>query len=344
MLVIKIYRIIDLHEDVAYFFQSASSEHVKDFDKDLPDRHADIPKYKKAGIKMIFSAVFPAIRTWDPFKEKMMQNLYGREGSAIVSLFAGRDNLLEQIKIYYRLERFFKDHIKIVSDRADIENLDREEKIMFLISLEGADLLNDPEDLELLFRLGIRSLAVTWNYDNKFGSSCTSRRDYGLTAYGEALVEEANRLGVIIDISHSSRKTSLDVLEISREPVIASHSNYYGRKAHPRNIDDQILEGIKKTRGVIGFTFITSTIGGEGSIDDLVAHIIDVKERFGSDILAIGSDFFGIEKTPRGLEDVTKIPDLLRKLSEKGFSDNEIRGIAYENVLRVLREYSKKWI
>lgn len=339
----EIYRIADLHEDIAYFLQTGPRELVQDFDKEIPGRHADIPRYLRSGVRMVFSSIFPAVNTWDPQRGRRLREFYGREFYISPSVFPGIEVLLEQVKIYYRLEETYRDYVKIVYRATDIEEFYKGERILFLVSLEGADVLSEPGDLEILYRLGVRSLTVTWNYDNRYGSSCMSRRDYGLTDLGAELVAEANRLGIVLDISHSSKRTALDILSASRLPVIASHSNYYGRKSHARNIDDEVLEGIKRTGGVVGFTLITSTIGGRESIEDLVEHIVDVRERFGPEILAIGTDFFGIEKTPRGLEDVSRLPDLLGRLAERGFSDNDLRKISSENVLRVLREHVSRW-
>ncbi|MEZ0290507.1 MAG: dipeptidase [Sulfolobales archaeon] len=338
------YDIIDLHQDIAYFLQHGDKRLIRDLDRDMSGRHGDIPKYIRGRVRLIFSSIFPAIETWNPRLGEESQKLYGGELNPRTSIFTGYENLFEQIKIYYRLSRIYRDHIDIVFSNRDLEMIGRDDKIRLLISLEGSDTLYNPDDLEILFRLGVRAIGITWNYDNKYGSACTTSRDYGLTKLGEELVELANRLGVIVDISHSSKKTSLDVLSISKQPVIASHSNYYGRKIHRRNVDDEVIEGVKKSGGVIGFTLIRSTIGGSESIDDLVLHIVDVWQRFGSDVLAIGSDLFGIEETPTGIRDASDLHVILDKLSEKGFGDNDLRKISHENALRVLRSVASRWV
>ena len=336
-------RIIDLHEDIAYFLQRGSREMIRDFDRDIEGRHGDIPKYKRSGVGLVFSAIFPALETWDPIKAERLGRLYGRAADLLSPIFLGMSIVWEQAKIYYRLEEIYRDHIKIIRSKSDLENFLSSDKIMLLISLEGSDSLTEPYDLHLLYRLGVRSIAITWNYSNKYGSSCMSRRDYGLTDEGEELVREANELGVILDVSHASKRTALDVAEISKEPIIASHSNYSGIIKHPRNIDDDVLEIIKKKGGVVGFTLIRSTIGGEESLKDLARHIIEVKERYGSDVIAIGTDYFGISKTPEGLDNISKIPDLFKYLADKGFSENDLRKLAYENALRVIMRNAEKW-
>ncbi len=206
------------------------------------------------------------------------------------------EEILDQILIYRYLIRSYKDKLMLIVKHKDIEILDNSDKIGFLISLEGLDALNKPEEIEILYLLGIRSVTLTWNYDNKFASCCTSKKDYGLTRAGEDLIEMSNELGVIIDVSHASKNSALETCNISKLPVIASHSNYYKIKKHNRNFDDEVLEAIRKTGGVIGFTFITSTIGERADINQISKHIISVWENFGSDILALGTDFFGIKK------------------------------------------------
>jgi membrane dipeptidase len=110
-----------------------------------------------------------------------------------------------------------------------------------------------------------------------------------------------------------------------------------------RNVDDEILEGIKRVGGVVGFTMITSTIGEKPSIDSLARHIIEVWRRFGSDVLAIGTDYFGIERTPEGLEDISKIQRLFERLAEMGMGDNDLRKLGWENVERVIRAHEQRW-
>jgi len=128
----------------------------------------------------------------------------------------------------------------------------------------------------------------------------------------------------------------IDTLKISRKPVVISHANIRSVHDHVRNVDDEILELLHSNHGVIGITMITSTIGPRPNIDSLVRHVLYVYERFGPDIIAIGTDFLGIERTPEDLTNIGEINKLLNKLIEYGLSDNDVRKIAYENALRVI--------
>jgi membrane dipeptidase len=129
----------------------------------------------------------------------------------------------------------------------------------------------------------------------------------------------------------------IDVLSVSRKPVIISHANSRTVHDHPRNVDDEVLELLRSNGGVIGVTMIPETIGKEPTIDSLIRHIIHIRNSFGSRILALGTDYLGIESTPIGLENVSRIGRLIEGLVRAGLSDDEIRGLMFENALRVIR-------
>ncbi|MBP1448759.1 MAG: membrane dipeptidase [Thermoproteus sp.] len=105
---------------------------------------------------------------------------------------------------------------------------------------------------------------------------------------------------------------------------------------HPRNVDDEVLEALKKNGGVVGITAIPSIIGGSGSADDLANHVFYIRDSFGPDLLAIGTDALGVDAMPRGLEAVDKVPAFLELLKAKGLSDSEAEALAYRNAKRVL--------
>ncbi|MEZ0248571.1 MAG: dipeptidase [Thermoproteus sp.] len=302
--------IYDLHEDIAhYYFVGRRSE----FDVDEVGRQSDLPKLKRAGVELVFTSVFPIS--------------YSSLGA---SPAGSKEISLEMFKIIYRLA--IRHGVTIVEKATDLSR----GGLKFLILLEGADALDEPEDLLLYYKLGLRAIGITWNLDNKYGASCMTRRDYGLTAYGAELVELANKLGVIIDLAHASKNTALDVLHISRKPVAISHANIAAVYKTNRNVDDEVLEALKRNGGVIGLTAIPSTIGGDGSVKDLVRHALYVKETFGAEILAVGSDALGVDRMAKGLESIDKLPVFFDLLRDAGFSENEIEGIAYKNAKRVI--------
>jgi membrane dipeptidase len=154
-----------------------------------------------------------------------------------------------------------------------------------------------------------------------------------------------NRLGMMVDISHVADKTFGDALEVSRAPLIASHSNCRAVANVPRNMTDEMIVALAKKGGVVQVNFFCNFLNTQkpphATIDDVVAHIDHIRKIAGIDAIGIGSDFDGIECAPVGLEDVSKFPNLTRALLEKGYSAVDIRKIYGANFLRVMRAVEK---
>ncbi|MEM3447474.1 MAG: membrane dipeptidase, partial [Nitrososphaerota archaeon] len=185
----------------------------------------------------------------------------------------------------------------------------------------------------------------TWNFDNKFAASCMSKRDYGLTGDGEELIKRCNELGVIIDLAHASRRSTLEALSISKLPAIVSHANINSVHRHVRNLDDEELEALRRNGGVVGITLIEPTIGKTADVKTLADHIQYVYQKFGVENLAIGTDFFGIMhvEEPRGLEDITKFSNLWTELLNRGLSESDVEKIAFRNAFRVIEANASRW-
>ncbi len=323
-----------MHEDVSYYFLYRGAGQVfGDYGLDLPGRQADVPKYRRGGVRLVFAAVFPEAEVYG----------LGRRGPSGPSPAASRLLLLEHVKTYYALaERLGITIVESAGEAARVV-LGSSWRLGFLLHLEGADALHDTLDLRLLARLGVRSLGLTWNHGNRWAAGAYSRRDYGLTDEGEELVREANRLGVIVDVAHASRRAALEAAEASKRPVIASHTGLTTWVDTPRNITPETLEAIARTGGVVGVTMITPIIFArpeEATIDTLASRIAELAETYGSRVVAIGTDYHGLLDTrpPRGVESIDKIQGLLARLANLGLGDNDIKRIAYENALRVIRE------
>ncbi len=338
--------IIDLHEDISYYYVSGASGlefGLEEFGKDMPARHGDIPKFRKSRVAIIFSSIFCLLSTISPRITEQLTRGYSVKAARAWVPRATHSTSLEHIKVYYRLVELHPRDLSIILTREDVQRSINLEKIGFLLALEGAYMLEDVDDLKLYYNMGVRSIQLMWNFDNRYAASCMSSKDYGLTGEGEELVKEANRLGVIIDLAHASKNTHLDVLNISRLPVINSHSNARRLKDIPRNLDDEIYEEIKKNKGVVGFIF--GMIGDNEDINSLADQIMYVYQNFGPDIIAIGTDYFGLidGKAPKGLEDVTKIPKLFEILLDRGLKETDIEKLAYKNALRIIEEHAKYW-
>jgi membrane dipeptidase len=225
----------------------------------------------------------------------------------------------------------------------DIEWAKKEHKVAAVIGFEGAEALEgDLGLLRVFHRLGLRLLTIAWSRRNQaadgVAEACTGG---GLTNFGRQLVEECNKLGVILDVSHLAPAGVADVLEASAAPIIASHSNAHALCPHARNLTDEQLVGVARTGGVIGVTFVPAFIHEDeeqASLDRLLDHIDHIVGVAGTDHVGLGSDFDGFgPQTPQGLGDVTCMPGITAGLVERGYSPDDVRKILGLNFLRVFR-------
>lgn len=242
---------------------------------------------------------------------------------------------------------------------ADIEKAHRHHKIAGLMGLEGGHAIEDsPRLLRDYYRLGIRYMTLThWN-TNGLADSATDvnnpqvQHHNGLTPLGKEVVHEMNRLGMMVDISHTSDKTFYDALETSQAPIIASHSACRALTNVPRNMTDDMIKALAKKGGVIqinvncGFISQKSADAPKNApvratLADVVAHIDHARQIGGIDAVGIGTDFDGITCTPEGFDDVSKFPALTRALLEKGYSPADIKKIYGGNTLRLMRQVEK---
>ena len=236
------------------------------------------------------------------------------------------------------------DSISVAKNYNDLkENIYNNKISGFLTLEEGGILENNLYNLRTLYRLGIRLVTLTWNFPNCIGFP-NSKPEYmnkGLTDFGKSVVEEMNRLGMIIDVSHLSDKGFYDVSQISKAPFIASHSNSRSIRNHPRNLTDDMIKIIANSGGVIGINFCTAFVDGDRcSVEGLISHINHIKNIGGIDVLSLGTDFDGIGGKLE-IENIGQIDKLINGLNKKGFSDNEIEKIAYRNSLRLIKEVMK---
>jgi len=339
--------LVDLHEDISlYYVQGGAGLKFKpaDFSQDLQGRHGDIPKYRRSNTRLVFSSIAPLTPTISPYRVGQLSRGYGGFYGAY-RMRSATLTTLEHVMTYINLLKQFPEDLKSITTRNDVEGLLKDNRIGFLIAIEGAEPLEDVEDMHLFYRLGVRSLQFTWNFDNKYGATCMSKKDYGLTGDGEELVQLCNELGVIIDLSHASKRTSVEAITASKLPVIVSHANVKSVRSHARNLDDEQLEALKKNGGVVGATCIPPTLGDKPSYTHLADHIMYIYERFGPDIIAIGTDYFGLLNVdePQGLEDITGIVRLWEELRRRGLGERDLEKIAYSNAMRVVQSNSVRW-
>jgi membrane dipeptidase len=231
----------------------------------------------------------------------------------------------------------------LATTAADVERAKAEGKVAGVLSLEGAEALEgDLAVLRTFHRLGVRALGLTWNWRNQAADGLGEvRTGGGLTEFGAALVKEANRLGVILDISHLAPAGVRDLLALSEAPVVASHANARALCDHPRNLTDEQLEGIAATGGLVAVTYVPNFLAEDGHsarLEHVLDHIDHIVGTVGVDHVGLGSDFDGFGGVLPGLEDVSKMPALTAGLVARGYADQEVRKILGENYLRVFRQ------
>jgi membrane dipeptidase len=339
--------VVDLHEDISWYYTLGDRPDfpVRGLSEDVPNRHGDIPKYKRADVAIVFAAIFCLTGTFSPGISKQLARGYDlKEFQRAVTPRAAHSTSLEHMKIYYALQRVNNKHIHIIRTMDDIDE-SLKKPLGFLIALEGAYALEDPYDLDLFYNMGLRSLGLTWNFDTIYAATCMSKRDYGLTGAGEELIDRCNDLGVIIDLVHASKETQLEVTNISALPVINSHSHSKTMYDVARNLDHKTLEAFKKNKGVVGAIFDKNMIGREKDLRSLIEHMVYVHDSYGPDILAIGTDYFGFPQgnAATGLEDISMIGSLFDGLRDAGLGEEDIEKIAYKNAVRVMKANARRW-
>ena len=253
--------------------------------------------------------------------------------------YLAQSSALKQIKLLYR-ELRVNPELMLAFNQADVIKAQQEGKIAVILSLEGGEALgDDPGLLEVFYRLGVRSLGLTWNQRNLLASGVDDDDSGGgLTALGGEAVKVAQNLGILLDVSHLSARSFWDLIDHARGPVIASHSSAFALCPHPRNLTDQQARAVAQTGGVIGVNFHSPFLCKQGGakLIDVVNHIDYLVQLVGPEHVGLGSDFDGIPAGPQGLEGPHRFPDLARALTERGYKDQEVRAIMGLNFLRVL--------
>ncbi|MDD5935097.1 MAG: dipeptidase [Clostridiales bacterium] len=252
------------------------------------------------------------------------------------------------------------DKIRLVKNYADIKK-NQEDGVMsaMLTVEEGGAIQGSLVNLRNLYRLGVRMMTLTWNYKNEIGyPNCLtpegvkvtygqSNTTNGLTEFGLELVEEMNRIGMIIDVSHMSDAGFYDVVKYSKQPFVASHSNARSICPHVRNMTDDMIRTLSEHGGVMGLNyegeFLREVTKGQplySKLDIMVAHVKHIINVGGYESLGLGSDFDGIN-TPQDLKDASCLPMLAQALEDAGLKNQEIEAIFHKNVLRVYRDVLK---
>jgi len=228
------------------------------------------------------------------------------------------------------------DRVELATTVAQATDVARGGKLAVLLSLEGAHGLGTGDwrmVLDELHGRGLRLLGLTWSFSNRFAGS-SGDGGGGLTEEGWALVEEAHSRGIVLDVSHASRATTLALCGQAKVPIIASHSDAHALKAHARNRTDEEIRCIAQTGGVIGLNFHASFVGPGAAISRVADHAEHLAQVGGHGVVALGSDFDGFIRKPEGLADAGAIGGLWAELGRRGWTEAQLAGVRGENFLR----------
>ncbi|KAF5963727.1 microsomal dipeptidase precursor [Fusarium coicis] len=245
---------------------------------------------------------------------------------------------LQQIDTIHLLVETFPEYFGAVNSSKDIETIFRSGRIASLIGVEGLHQIADSSAVVRLFhKLGVRYITLCHDDDNRYADSSNGKsKNGGLSSHGLDMVREMNRIGMIVDLSHTTTDTQKQVLGVSQAPVIFSHSSC------PRNVTDEVLDLLKTNNGLIMICFLPNLVNANGVpgavVDQVIDHILYAGQRIGFEHVGIGSDFDGMLQGPKDLDDVSRYPQLVGKLLDRDLSEDIITQVLGGNVIRVLGE------
>ncbi|WP_396594107.1 dipeptidase [Brevundimonas sp. R86498] len=354
--------LIDGHNDLPWALRQGygSDPYAVDLTTNLDDStrlHTDIPRLRAGGVGGQFWSVYvPA-------------NLTPVDAAKAT---------FEQVNVVRRMVAAHPETFELATTAADVVQIHGAGKIASLMGIEGgysiADLLGL---LREFHEAGVRYMTLTHSRTTTWADSATDAPKWGgLSPFGEDVVREMNRLGMLVDLSHVSEETMVDAMRVSEAPVIFSHSSARAVTDHPRNVPDSVLSQMAADGGVVMVTFVPGFISSaqvdwtkrmeaeagrlgvspgatpadprltawaeanprpDATQADVVAHIQHVRDVAGIDHVGLGGDFDGISSLPEGVEGVDAYPRILAALMAAGWSEADIRKLAGENILRVMR-------
>lgn len=357
--------VIDTHDDIT----SAILESGFDIGKPNGKTHTDLPKMRAGGVTGEFFAIFVDGRFYD--------RPTARDGGAA-------RRALDMIDVTYRQIERYPDDLVLATTAADIRAAKRARKIAVLMGIEGGHAIeNSLPALRDFYRLGVRYMTLThtrhndWADSSGFGAPLEPRH-HGLTAFGDEVVREMQRIGMLVDVSHVSDATFDAVMRVAKAPVIASHSSARALADVPRNLDDDRLRAVGKNGGVVMINFFDGFLDAKYAaamrdlltkhgkeieamrakpltvaqrreafaklsgelpkvrLSALIDHIEHVAKVAGVDHVGLGSDFDGVDAIPEELGGIDGLPKITRALLERGWSDDDVRKVLGENLLRVM--------
>lgn len=224
-----------------------------------------------------------------------------------------------------------------IKDKEDMQKLNKENKLGVILTIEnGRALDGNISNIYSLYNRGIRQMGITWNFENELGTGCLSKYDTGLTEFGKKCIETMNEINMIVDVSHTSKKTFWNITKLTSKAIMASHSNSYELCRHKRNLTDGQIKEIASLGGIIGINYCSEFLTNNkiACIKDVVNHIEYVCNLVGVNYVCLGSDFDGVSKAklPQNLKGVKDISKLEEALEFRGFYKEEITKIMGQNL------------
>ena len=353
--------LVDGHNDLAWGIRQRFGLDLAQVDLAAPvaGTHTDLPRLRRGGVGAQF---------WSVYVPGTLQ------GEAAVA------TTLEQIDLVHRMIGSHPDDLELALSADDAERAFARGRIASLLGAEGGhSIAGSLGVLRVLHRLGVRYLTLTHNVNVPWADSATDApATGGLSAFGQEVVREMNRLGMLVDLSHVADSTARDVLSVTEAPVVFSHSGARAVCDHPRNVPDDVLRRLAANGGVCMVTFVPDfvsprcrawTLGLRGEMErrgldprdagqqavmaaeyvadhprpratlaEVADHVEQVRRVAGIDHVGIGGDYDGADDVPEGLEDVACYPALVAELLDRGWSREECVRLVGGNVLRVFRE------
>ena len=275
----------------------------------------------------------------------------------------------ETLKFFASWNGFIADqgeHFMRIDSAADLDRVKKSGKIGILLGLQNSDQFRTPADVAFFRGLGQRVSQLTYNTRNLIGNGSTERRDEGISDFGIAIIERMNKVGMAIDVSHCGDRTTLDAFEISKKPVLITHSNCRAlASGHPRDKTDEAIKRVGASGSVMGITGVRMFVKADEptTIENALDHFDHVAKLIGPEHLGVGSDIdlYGYDKMPpelnkrlragykgtygfrekidiEGLNHPKRMFDLTEGLIRRKYSDKDIEGILGGNFARVLKQ------
>ncbi|WIA99242.1 dipeptidase [Curtobacterium sp. MCBA15_012] len=322
--------VIDGHNDLPWERRESHDSGVEGIDTEQDTLHTDLPKLRAGGVVGQFWSVFVPADDPDPVR-----------------------TTLQQIDTAHRIVERYPDDLTFVRTAAEARAAVDAGRIASFLGAEGGHSIGD--DLAVLrsfARLGVRYMTLTHNDDTSWADSATGVRAHGgLTDRGREVVAEMERIGMLVDLSHTAPATMRDTLDVATRPVLFSHSSTVAVDDHPRNVPDDVLARLADNGGVVMITFVPKFVsrawadweeaGSEGepplvTVADVADHVDHARQVAGVEQIGIGGDYDGTPVLPPDLSDVSRYPVLAEELRRRGWGDDDLRALASGNVLRVV--------